>query len=238
MKVLKSGKQQITLYYGKQKLDGKDYNHTGIDMVKQKNSLDYIVAAEKGKVVEVAKDIIGYKSNSYGNYIILEHGDKVRTLYAHMKYGSIKVKKGDVVNKGAEIGYMGATGFATGSHLHFEVIIDGKKTDPLSYLKDSKKIISYEQKVKYTIGNYITKYVMKIRQGSSIKYLQKKIRDLTEEGKKNATSNRNSNLACYKANVIFTALEIIKINDKEYWARTPSGYVCIADNKEEYCSKI
>ena len=59
MKVLASGKQQITLYYGEQTLNGKPYNHTGIDMVKETNSLDTIVAAEKGKVTKIVSNVKG-----------------------------------------------------------------------------------------------------------------------------------------------------------------------------------
>lgn len=79
---------------------------------------------------------------------------------------------------------------------------------------------------------------MKIRQGASTKYAQKKVRDLTIDGKKNATSVRPSDLAYYKANIVFTALEIIKLNSKEYWAKTPSGYICIVDSINKYCKKL
>ena len=58
-----------------------------------------------------------------------------------LKYGSIKVKVGQIIEKEQEIGYMGDTGYTFGAHLHFQIIKDGKTVDPLPYLKDEKKII-------------------------------------------------------------------------------------------------
>ena len=97
--------------------------HNGIDLVGTGYTLDYIVAHSAGTVVTVRNN---YKTTdtsgaSYGNYVLIKHNNGYYTLYAHMKYGSVKVKVGDKVTKGQTIGYMGATGRATGAHLHFEV---------------------------------------------------------------------------------------------------------------------
>lgn len=143
MNLLKSGSHRITLYYGNQKLNGAPYNHTGMDFVKSPSSLDYIVAAAKGKVVKVVTNVKGYLKGSYGNHVILEHANGVKTLYAHMKYGTVNVKVGQVVEKGAVLGYMGATGFVTGAHLHFEVRVNDKCVDPLPYFQDKKAIQPY-----------------------------------------------------------------------------------------------
>lgn len=155
MNVLKSGKQQITLYYGNQKLNGKPYFHTGIDMVKSKNGLDYIVAAQKGKVIKVVSNVKTEDSTKgYGNYIEIAHDEKIVTKYCHLKYNSIKVKVGQVVEKGQELGFMGDTGYTFGAHLHFEVIKDRKAVDPISYLQDKKKILPYksEERISYKSG--------------------------------------------------------------------------------------
>jgi len=148
MKVLASGEQQITLYYGNQMLNGKPYYHTGIDLVRQTNRLDAIVAAEKGKVIKVVSNVKGRDtSKGYGNYVELQHGNNMVTKYCHLKYGSIKVKVGQIVSKAQEIGYMGDTGYTFGAHLHFQIIQKGSTVDPLPYLKDQKKITPYKDQI-------------------------------------------------------------------------------------------
>ncbi|MES2225752.1 MAG: M23 family metallopeptidase [Patescibacteria group bacterium] len=77
---------------------------------------DPIYASAGGKVI-IAKGGGGY-NGGYGNYIVIEHGGGVQTLYAHMS--SLAVS-GGTVEKGEIIGYVGSTGKSTGSHLHFEV---------------------------------------------------------------------------------------------------------------------
>lgn len=73
-------------------------------------------------------------SNSYGNYIIVSHGN-YDTLYAHLD--TIVVNKGDKVNAGQTIAFSGNTGRSTGPHLHFEVRVSGEAVDPALYLKKS-----------------------------------------------------------------------------------------------------
>jgi murein DD-endopeptidase MepM/ murein hydrolase activator NlpD len=74
----------------------------------------------------------GDAGNTYGIYVIIDHGNGMRTLYAHMS--KVSVKKGDLVNQGDLIGKSGATGRVTGPHLHFEVRVDGARLDPEKYL--------------------------------------------------------------------------------------------------------
>lgn len=97
--------------------------HRGIDVVSSNRT---IKAADNGKV-----SFAGEKS-SYGNVVIIDHGNGYETVYAHLK--SISVKKGDTVQKGDKLGVMGNTGNSTGVHLHFEIIKNGKHQNPLSYL--------------------------------------------------------------------------------------------------------
>jgi len=110
---------RITSYMGKR----WGRSHNGIDMIGKSN----IMAADEG-VVEFA----GYKSGGLGNAVIIDHGNGFKTTYGHMK--SVKVKKGQVVEKGDSIGVMGSTGRSTGTHLHFEVHLNGKLKNPTSYL--------------------------------------------------------------------------------------------------------
>lgn len=90
-----------------------------------------IWAAADGTVIKASSGTWG---GGYGNHIIIDHGNGVQTLYAHMEYLSVNV--GDHVSQGQVIGKMGNTGNVrgiTGIHLHFEVIVNGKKQVPSNY---------------------------------------------------------------------------------------------------------
>ena len=87
-----------------------------------------------GKVVISEARISNGKYYSYGEYIVISHGDGTMTLYAHMLANSRKVKVGDKVKQGQVIGTVGSTGNSTGTHLHFEVRVGGSPVNPLPYL--------------------------------------------------------------------------------------------------------
>lgn len=238
MKVLASGKQQITLYYGEQTLNGMPYFHTGIDIVKERNALDAIVAAEKGKVIKIVSNVRGRDiSKGYGNYVELQHGNNVVTKYCHLRYGSIKVKMGQIVNKGQEIGYMGDTGYTFGAHLHFQVIQSGNTINPLPYLNDQKVLVPYNES-KYTKGNYIvTTDVLNVRKGPGSSYDIVRYPELTVNAREQMKELVNYPANGYVKGMEFTALEIQEL-EGESWARTPSGWVCIYNRNGVYCKKI
>lgn len=90
-----------------------------------------IWAAMDGTVIKASSGTWG---GGYGNHIIIDHGNGLKTLYGHMEYLSVQV--GDTVKQGQVIGKMGRTGNVrgrTGIHLHFEVILNGVKKSPGSY---------------------------------------------------------------------------------------------------------
>ena len=238
MKVLASGKQQITFYYGQQILNGEPYFHTGIDMVKERNGLDTIVAGEKGKVKKIVSNVKGRDlSKGYGNYVELQHGENTVTKYCHLKYGSIKVKEGQIVNKGQEIGYMGDTGYTFGAHLHFQIIQNGKTIDPFPYINDDKQIVPYNES-NYTKGNYIvTADVLNVRKGPSTSYDIVRYPELTANAKKQMKELVNYPANGYVKGMEFTALEIQSL-EGESWAKIPSGWVCIYNKDGIYCKKI
>ena len=89
----------------------------------------------------------------------------------------------------------------------------------------------------YTLGNYRTLYNMNVRRGASINTKIKKVSELTEDGKRNATSNNPNDNAVYKKGTIFTAKEIIE-NNNSIWAKSPSGYICLKDSNQVYCEKV
>jgi len=70
---------------------------------------------------------------SYGNYVIVDHGGGIATLYGHCS--KLLVGKGQAVSRGEKIALVGSTGYSTGNHLHFEVRINGVRTQPMDYLK-------------------------------------------------------------------------------------------------------
>ena len=101
--------------------------HTGIDIACGFGKSIY--AADGGRVVQAS----GGYNGGYGNMIIVNHGGGLQTLYGHL--GSIGVEVGESVEKGQLIGYMGSTGRSTGPHLHFEVRIGGRRTNPFGYTR-------------------------------------------------------------------------------------------------------
>lgn len=104
-------------------LTGKSNNHTGVDIAAPKNTPIYAV---QGGVVAIS----GYAPSSYGNYVVINHGNGVTTLYAHMT--SRAVSAGTVVSQGQTIGYVGSTGSASGNHLHLEYKVNGVRQNPLN----------------------------------------------------------------------------------------------------------
>jgi murein DD-endopeptidase MepM/ murein hydrolase activator NlpD len=86
--------------------------------------------------VVVCAGVLGSLSSGYGRTVIVDHGDdpqgrNIRTLYAHLEDIYVRPKQG--VSASDEIGLMGSTGSSTGVHLHFEVIIDNKRVNPLMF---------------------------------------------------------------------------------------------------------
>ena len=103
------------------------------------------------------------------------------------------------------------------------------------FKKSSNKI--QKPKENYTKGEYITLTEMNVRSGPGVNYSQKLVKNLTKDGKKHATSKNKNDKAVYKKGTEFTALKVVK-NGNSYWAKTPSGYVCLRLGKEVYCKKV
>ena len=84
------------------------------------------VSYADGKVI-----VSGWNSGGYGNYVVVDHGGGITTLYAHCS--SLLVSAGQTVSKGQVIAKVGSTGMSTGPHLHFEVLKNGAHTNPMAY---------------------------------------------------------------------------------------------------------
>ena len=115
---ISKGKYVISAYYG----DGR--NHKGIDLAADKGVAIFAVSA--GTVTYA-----GYDSD-FGYNIIIDHGNGIKTRYAHAS--AMCVSKGQSVSQGDMIAAVGSTGRSTGNHLHFEIIVNGKRVNPAPYL--------------------------------------------------------------------------------------------------------
>lgn len=108
--------------------------HTGVDVninVVGKS----VVAVKSGTVaISTALRYADGSYRSYGEYVVINHHDGTMTLYAHMLSGSRRVSVGQSVSQGQVIGTVGSTGRSTGTHLHFEVRVNGSAVNPLPYL--------------------------------------------------------------------------------------------------------
>lgn len=103
--------------------------HYAVDIANR--SAPDILAAANGTVIQASYGWNG----GYGNVVTVDHGNNRRTLYAHLS--EIRVSVGQPIQQGEVVGRMGSTGISTGTHLHFEVILNGLKINPLSLIERS-----------------------------------------------------------------------------------------------------
>jgi len=105
-------------------------SHKGVDLTAPTGTT--VFAVLDGKVIASGKQ------KGYGNYVILDHGNGVTTLYGHHKRNFVTA--GEIVHRGQKIAEVGRTGNATGPHLHFELRLDGAAQNPLPMLNDVEEI--------------------------------------------------------------------------------------------------
>ena len=120
---------------------GRGYqHHSGLD-----------IAAGGGNAVLAVCDGVVTTAKwhySYGNYVVIYHGDGTSSLYAHMQNKSITVKVGDKVKRGQQIGKVVTTGDSNGNHLHFSVLVNGAYLNPDDYLPDGYYVKKYYPAIK------------------------------------------------------------------------------------------
>ena len=116
----------ISSYFGNR----KGRMHNGIDITNGSAYGHVVVAAMDGVVSHV-----GWTNDGFGYNVIIDHGNGIQTLYGHMISGSSGYSRGSRVTIGRPIGRIGSTGNSTGPHLHFEVRINGRRVNPLGYVK-------------------------------------------------------------------------------------------------------
>jgi murein DD-endopeptidase MepM/ murein hydrolase activator NlpD len=98
--------------------------HKGVDIDGARE--ERVLAAAGGEIVFAGR------MSGFGTVVMIDHGQRLITVYAHLSRAAVKLE--DIVSRGQPIGYVGSSGKATGTHLHFEVRYKGKSVDPLDYL--------------------------------------------------------------------------------------------------------
>ncbi|MFL6733592.1 MAG: M23 family metallopeptidase [Sphingomicrobium sp.] len=116
---------------------GRAAMHPGIDLAGPVGTPIYATA--DGTVLRS-----GWNSGGYGNLVELDHGRGIATRYGHMS--TVLVSAGQHVTRGQQIGRMGSTGRSTGSHLHYEVRIDGRPVNPVPFMKSTDYLVAMQRK--------------------------------------------------------------------------------------------
>jgi murein DD-endopeptidase MepM/ murein hydrolase activator NlpD len=124
--------------------------HPVLNRFRAHRGTDY--AARTGTPIKSTGDgkvIFAGRKGGFGNCVIVQHGSRYQTLYAHLSKFNRKARKGRRVKQGQVIGYVGSTGLATGPHLHFEFRVDGVHRDSLRVKLPKSRSISKDQKKYY-----------------------------------------------------------------------------------------
>ncbi len=125
-------------------LHGNMRAHKGVDF-----------AAPAGAPVRASGDgvveFVG-KQRGYGNVIVLRHRDGISTLYAHLRGFAGTLVAGDKVQQGELIGFVGSTGWATGPHLHYEFMVDGKHVDPMTVAFGESEPLTLLERARFRAG--------------------------------------------------------------------------------------
>lgn len=127
---------RISSGYGMRRHPTKGYNamHKGIDFAVPTGTP--ILAAGSGHV-----ELAGW-NGSYGHYIRIRHSSTYKTAYAHLSGYAKGIRRGSVVEQGQVIGYVGSTGRSTGPHLHYEILVNNRKVNPLTVKLPTGKSVS------------------------------------------------------------------------------------------------
>lgn len=111
--------------------------HEGIDLAAPIGTPIYVTA--EGTILRA-----GWNSGGYGNFVEVDHGRGIITRYGHLS--AILVRAGQHVTRGQQVGRMGSTGRSTGSHLHYEVRIDGRAVNPIPFMKTTDYVLAMQRR--------------------------------------------------------------------------------------------
>ena len=107
--------------------------HPIFQTIRQHNGVD--ISGDLGdpiRAIDAGVVVMAEMRNGYGNTIVIDHGEKVASVYAHLSRFEVEV--GDVVSRGELIGRIGSTGWSTGPHLHLEIRFSGRAIEPSGHL--------------------------------------------------------------------------------------------------------
>jgi murein DD-endopeptidase MepM/ murein hydrolase activator NlpD len=124
--------------------------HPILNKIRAHKGVDY--AAPRGTPIKAAGDgkiALAGRKGGYGNTVVIQHGSRYRTLYAHMQGFAKGIRTGGNVKQGQIIGYIGTTGLSTGPHLHYEFQVNGTHVDPLSQKLPMADPIASSEKARF-----------------------------------------------------------------------------------------
>lgn len=228
--VFKKDTHQMTLDFGYTYKNGGF--HKGIDLITGRAS--DVVAFEDGKVVNASNSVKGTNTNKgtlgMGNYVILQHENGFRTRYQHMKYGSVRVKKGDIVKKGQVLGVIGNTGYSTGRHLHFDIsnsrrLSGSFKSGSLYYIDPKPYLYGYKVfsgEVKKYSKNYVVKSAVNVRKGAGKSFARVQFGEMTPNAQEQIKKLAGKPVSYFPKGMKLTITE-----EKGRWGKCPSGWVSL-----------
>lgn len=224
-RVLYESEKRITCPYGN--------GHKGVDLghrPPQYEEQNVVMAHSDGVVVEVVKNI-NYNTYPngpaiYGNYVKIRHRNGYYTLYAHLKYGSVCVSKGDSVRKDQKIGVEGNTGYSSARHLHFEV--RNKNDNVINPTKYLTKALPGDGGA-WTTGNYQLLKAKAIRTDHKITNNIVKVRECRDDVRPLLTSNNPNDEAFYKKSTIVSITEIYVENNSRVWGKLRNCWLVLCN---------
>lgn len=181
----------LSLDFGNTYSDGSF--HKGIDVYSTEKRECYIIAPCDGTITQAVNNIKGTNRNTgtlgMGNYVYLQTDMNYRLRFQHLKYNSLKVKKGSTVKKGDILGTIGNTGYSTGRHLHFDISLPGNQNggryvssqnrtyfDPKPYIRGKKSMAKSKSSTQKSENNYktyiVTASALRVRSGAGLNYSQ------------------------------------------------------------------
>jgi murein DD-endopeptidase MepM/ murein hydrolase activator NlpD len=184
-----SDETTLSLDFGNTYSDGS--LHKGIDVYSSLKRECAVIAPCAGTVTALCNNVKGTNKSSgtlgMGNYVYLQTDNGLRLRFQHMKYGSVVVKKGQVVKKGAKLGIIGNTGYSSGRHLHFDVSCAGKNSggryvssqnrtyfDPKPFIRGAKSLTKSTQKASESGSEVklytVTASALRVRSGAGLTY--------------------------------------------------------------------
>lgn len=216
-KVIESGNHWETCPY-------KKGEHNGEDLINRTPTTsatpDWIVAIATGKVYKT-----GYSSKA-GYYVYIRHNNGYYSCYMHLKKGTVKVTKNQLVAKGQRIGYMGESGNAKGIHLHLAVRPNLKTyVDPYPYLIGERNFDNI-----WTVGTYITLKSKYIRTSPEVKtnnYI--KVKECKPSIKPKLTSDNPNAKAKFKVGVDIEITGFSTDGKGNLWGKLENSWVCVSD---------